>query len=80
MGAATPLSTAAETAIKAAVAAMQSFDEAEADRRWAAVKAVREDAPVSVVADRIGVTRPTLYRWIRDFENAEALVTADDVL
>lgn len=66
MGVATTLSTAGREALEEAERASSAFDLAELARRTTALEAVAEGVPVSVVADRIGVTRPTIYRWKAD--------------
>lgn len=63
MGTAKELDETAIAALEEAVAAVEAFSGADLRRKRATVAAMDAGVPMSRVAEAIGVTRPTIYRW-----------------
>ena len=57
---------------------LRATDYASYGRRLMAVLALDEGEPVSEVAERLGVTRQTVYNWARAFETGGGAVALED--
>jgi transposase-like protein len=56
--------------------ARSRWEQAEKDRRTAAIEAAADGMPVTHVADALGVNRVTVHRWIRDHRERPGAVVA----
>jgi transposase-like protein len=52
------------------------YQQAEKDRRAAAIEAAAQGVPVTHVADALGVNRVTVHRWIHDSKERPGAVRA----
>ena len=57
-------------------AAQARYQQAEKDRRTAAIEAAAEGMHVTHVADALDVNRVTVHRWIRDHRERPGAVVA----
>jgi transposase len=59
-------------------ARLRATDDASYGRRLLAILALDEGEPVSEVAERLGVTRQTVYNWVRTFEAGGGATALED--
>jgi transposase len=59
-------------------AQLRATDDASYGRRLSAILALDEGDPVSEVAERLGVTRQTVYNWARTFEAGGGVMALED--
>ncbi len=59
-------------------ARLRATDDASYGRRLMAILALDEGGSVSEVAERLGVTRQTVYNWVRTFETTGSATALED--